>query len=95
VVERGESPPERVLMPTKPKFSPVNTMGDPIWRCGVLEIRDVKKNGGEFARNGYDDTFRYNLWVGSDWYVPMSSNSRVYLQKWALENYDPATGKEI
>lgn len=81
-------------MASKPVWK-TNGMGDPIWRCGVLEIRDVKKNGGEFARNGYDDTFRYNLWVGWDMSVPMISSSLVYLKKWALEHYDPATGEEL
>jgi hypothetical protein len=68
---------------------------EPIWRCGVLEIRDVKKAGGSWARTGYDDSARYNLWVGHDIYVKEISQRLGDLKKWALEHYDPETGKEI
>jgi hypothetical protein len=61
---------------------------DPIWRCGDMEIRDVRKDGGQWARNGYDDTARYNLWVGRDWQVRNVSDGLIDLQHWAVLHWD-------
>lgn len=80
----------------KPKFRQI--FDAPIWRCGQLEIRDVKKDKGNWARNGYDDGARYNLWTGSgadNMFPKEISNQLGFLKRFALENFDPATGKRL
>lgn len=80
----------------KPKFRQI--FDAPIWRCGQLEIRDVKKDKGNWARTGYDPDVRYNLWAGSgaeNMFPVEVSNALGTLKKYALLTYDPATGKAL
>jgi hypothetical protein len=65
----------------------------PVWRCGVLEIRDVKKDGGAYSRTGFDPSARYNLWVGQARYPSEISPTLADLKRWALETFDPETGE--
>jgi hypothetical protein len=64
----------------------------PVWTLRVedvtLEIRDVVKNEHAHARTGWDDTARYNLWVGHSTFPVNVSTSYSDLAKWAIANLD-------